>query len=206
MEAVSSQVPWGVRCMLICCVRTGHKYGPEYVTRLRDGVSRNLDAPHQFVCLCDKPIDGVECEPLQSGLTGWWSKLELFRLARPLVYFDLDVVITGSLAPLLQWEGGGILKDWWLPGFNSSVMKLTGTEGHVWSDFRPEMIPRLYMGDQQWISHKLPNTKTFPPQWFPSWKAGHCEERVPDGALAVVFHGEPRPHQITSGWVPQRWR
>ena len=98
---------------LFACVKAGPKYGPEYVTRLRDGIKRNLKTEHDFVCYTDDPVPGVECEPLPADLPGWWSKLGLFKLARPLIYFDLDVVITGDLTPIVEWDGPGIIKDWW---------------------------------------------------------------------------------------------
>lgn len=194
--------------MLIACVKTGEKYGAEYVRRLRDGVERYLpkEADHPFVCFTDVPVDGVTCEPLPADLPTWFSKIGMFKLREPMLYLDLDIVITGDLTPAIEWDGFGILRDWWLPGFNSSVMKLTGNEGHVWDRFKVEMIPKLYMGDQQWVSHQMPGAKTFPQKWFPSWKADKCESGVPEGALAVVFHGDPKPADIGTGWVPEYWR
>lgn len=190
---------------LICCVRTGDRYGHEYVTRLRDGVARHLSVPHNFVCFTDDPVPGVKCYPLPADLPGWWSKIGLFKLKRPLIYFDLDVVITGDLSPLLEWQGFGAIKDWWQPGFNSSVMVLTGDETRVWHNFTPDVMQRYPGGDQQWIGEWFPpNLKTFPPSWFPSLKANSCWEGPPEGAMAVILHGEPKPHQC-GGWVRDLW-
>src|SRR5689334_12929315 len=99
---------------MICCVKAGRKYGPEYVQRLRDGVRRHLpehakDIP--FVCFTDDPVDGVECRPLPANLPKWWPKVSLFSLRQPLVYLDLDIVILGDLTPLLEWQGFGTLKN-----------------------------------------------------------------------------------------------
>lgn len=194
--------------MLIACVKQGEKYGADYVRRLKNGVERHLppSADHPFVCFTDKPVDGVMCEPLPADLPGWWAKLGMFRLREPMLYLDLDIVVIDDLTPAIEWDGFGIIDDWWLPGFNSSVMKLTGNEGHVWDRFRPDMIPKLYMGDQQWVSHQMPDANTFPPEWFPSYKAGKCSDAIPSGALAVIMHGDPKPAEITTGWVPEYWR
>lgn len=189
---------------IVCCVKTGDKYGDDYVLNLRDGVARNLGA-HQFICFTDRPVDGVVCKPLPADLPGWFAKLGLFKLGRPLIYFDLDVVITDYLYPLLFLDGFAIIRDWWLPGFNSSVMVLTGNERDIWYRFDPEMIPTLIMGDQQYISQELPDAQTFPPDWFPSYKADDCKAAAPPGALAVIFHGNPKPHEL-GGWVNQAWR
>lgn len=195
--------------MLIACVKKGPKYGPEYVERLWSGIQRHFpsDASGEFVCFTDKPVTSIQCEPLPVDLPGWWSKLGLYKLRTPLIYFDLDVVIAGNLRPLFDWDGFGIIKDYWLPGFNSSVMKLTGSEGHVFDRFtKADMYSGRYLGDQGWITKQMPDAKTFPLEWFPSYKAGRCQEAVPDGAMAVVFHGEPKMADITDGWVPELWR
>lgn len=190
---------------LIACIKTGDKYGPEYVTRLRDGIRRHLKNPHRFVCYTDNPVEGIDCEPLPANLPVWWAKLGLFRIGRPLLYFDLDVVITGDLSPLLDWEGFGAIKDWWQPGINSSVMKLSGAEKHVWDNFKPEMMARYPGGDQQYIGEQFsPNLKTFPPDYFPSYKANRCVAGPPEGAKAVIFHGRPKPHEC-GGWVADLW-
>jgi hypothetical protein len=193
--------------MLIACVKQGDKYGPEYVRRLQAGVWKHLPpgSKAEFVCLTDKHVPGVLCQTLKEGLPGWWSKLELFKQDEPLIYFDLDVVITGDLGPLLNWEGSGFLKDWWLPGFNSSVMKLTGNEGHVWNNFTPDVMRTHYMGDQHWITRQIPKGRTFPAHWFPSYKANNCQDAPPADAMAVIMHGDPKPHHITTGWVPKLW-
>lgn len=194
--------------MLIACVKTGDKYDDIYVRRLQSMVKRHLPPSRgcTFVCFTDKAVPGVLSERLPADLPGWWAKVGLFKLGEPLVYFDLDVVITGDLGPLLAWEDFGIIRDWWLPGFNSSVMKLTGEEGHVWESFTEEAMKRFHQGDQQWITHQMTNARTFPKQWFPSWKANKCQEAAPDDALAVIFHGDPKPADITTGWVPEAWR
>lgn len=190
--------------MLIACVRTGKKYGNDYVLKLRNGVARHMPVKHQFVCFTENTVDGVECRPLAVPLPTWWSKLTLFSLGKPLIYLDLDVVITGDLSPLLDWDGFGILKDHNGKTYNSSVMKLTGKEGHVWERFTPNVMSHMH-GDQDWITECMPGAKTFPPEWFPSFKLDDCVGGVSAKAMGCNFHGLPKPHQITSGWVPEAW-
>lgn len=192
--------------MLIACVKTGTKYPDNYVLTLKSMVDRYVDRRVDFVCFTDNPIAGIECEPVPRDLPGWWAKVWLFSLKRPMLYLDLDIVITGPLGNLLDWDGFGIIEDWWLPGYNSSVMRLTGDEGHVWDRFTADVMRNYRMGDQQWVTEQMPNAKTFPAQWLPSYKANKCQENIPDGALAVVFHGNPKPSHIASGWVPEHWR
>lgn len=192
--------------MLIACVKTGSKYSPEYVTRLRDGVARNLTIPHQFVCFTDDPVAGVACRALPRALPGWWAKIGLCEIEEPLIYFDLDVIITGDLSRLLEWEGFGIISDPWLASFNSSVMVMTGKEADISLSFKNDMMGRIKGGDQTWFTMMRPNAKTFPSNWFPSFKAAAADDKPPDDAMAIVFHGLPKPHEIASGWVPQLWK
>lgn len=190
--------------MLFACVKVGTRYSDDYVLKLKRGVERHLSSDHGFVCFTDKPIAGVDCEPAIDGLPGWWAKLTLFSLCRPLCYFDLDTVIVGDLARFVEWDGFGTLKDPWLPGYGSGVMKLTGNEYHVWEKFRPGIMTMM-RGDQDWLNIVMPGARTFPPEWFPNFKALDSVEKPP-GAMAVNFNGFPKPRQITSGWVPEHWR
>lgn len=191
---------------LIACVKQGIKYGPDYVRRLRDGVARNLSVPHDFVCLTEDPVPGVETVPLSRTWPGWWSKLSLCDLGRPLIYFDLDVVITGDLLPLIGITEFTMMADPWQRTFNSSVMVLTGREGDISATFRPEMIDRLRGGDQTWWTMCRPNARTLPVEWFPSFKANARLQHVPAGTLGVVFHGSPAPHEVDLDWVDAHWR
>lgn len=190
--------------MQIACVFVGNKYPAEYIHRLKRGVERFASEPVEFVCYADRPVDGVAYRPLETSL-GWFSKIELFKFKEPMLYLDLDVVVTGDLAPAWHAAEFTIIKDWWWSGFNSSVMRLTGQESHVWDNFDLDCIARLPMGDQQWITQQLPDAKTFPSEMFPSYKAMKCHAGAPAGALAVVMHGRPKPHEFTAGWVKDAW-
>jgi len=38
-----------------------------------------------------------------------------------------------------------------------------------------------------------------------SYKVHGCQNGAPADAAAVAFHGSPKPHELTKGWVPQTW-
>ncbi len=189
---------------MICCFKTGTKYGPEYVTRLRDGVMRHGGG--ELICFTDRPVDGVDCRPLPVDLPKWWCKLGAYALGVPLIYLDLDIVVVGSMQPLLEWEGFGIIKNPWLKGYNSSVMKITGNETQVWECFAPGIMSSL-RGDQDWLNVAMPGAPTFPVEWFPSWKAHRCfaMPAPPRDAIAINLHGSPKPHQVADGWLRDHW-
>lgn len=204
-----------VPALTIACVRTGTLYGPEYVRILKDMVGRYLSLPHRFVCLTDRPDDlsDIECMRIDD-LGGWWSKLELFRPGRftgRVCYFDLDVAIVGPLDELVQQDG--IIADWNLPMFNSSVMgweagtrdiecPAEGQRDARWGTVMQEMFA---YGDQQWIASRWPDWPTYPPEWCVSYRKS-AQFTVPDKASVVCFHGQPKPAAITTGWVPEVWK
>ena len=71
----------------IICMKWGDKYGPEYVNRLYNMVSRHLNLDFQMVCLTDDStgIDpAIACYPipdmdLPAGPERGWKKLTTFK-------------------------------------------------------------------------------------------------------------------------------
>jgi uncharacterized Rossmann fold enzyme len=196
--------------LVVACVKWGEKYGPEYVNILRDMAWRNLTIPHRFVCFTDDPTglnEAVHSAPLPQGLEGWWNKLALFRAdafqpKTRVLFLDLDVCVTGDLNELV--EQGGIIADWHLHTYNSSVMCWThGEHPEVWSKFLPLDMQRLH-GDQDWIT-ECGGWETFPSDWCVSYRK-HAVEAIPADSKVVCFHGEPKPADVTEGWVPEVWK
>lgn len=192
--------------LTVACVKWGDRYGPEYVRILADMVRRNLSAEARFVCLTDRPDEvGCETQPIPEGLTGWWPKVALFEPGRfegRVLFLDLDVVVAGGLDELV--EHGGIIRDWHLPCYNSSVMCWTAGEyDHIWTRFTPDVVTRL-RDDQRWIT-EASDWKVFPPGWCVSYRS-HAVEAIPNGTKVVCFHGTPKPHEVKSGWVPEMWK
>lgn len=210
-----------------CAVWVGDKYGPEYPAILRDAVLRNCsrlehDCAWWIITDREDVPAGFNLIPADPRYPGWWAKCQLFSQANPwdlgdrCVYFDLDVCITGRLEDLVEREG--IIADWHWPCVNSSVMVWThGDHAMIWDTLTPERTTRpagpalapllpagqVNGGDQEHIG-EVSDWQTFPPDWFASYRDAHAWP--PAGAKAVVMHGSPKPHEITSGWVPNIWR
>lgn len=202
-ERKAERLPWDVT---VACVKQGTLYGPDYVNILRAMVGRNLHKLHRFVCLTDDPSgldEGIETIALTENLPGWWSKLELFKPGQfegRVLYLDLDVVVTGALDRLAETDG--IIKDWHVPGYNSSVMSWEAqTHSQAWSMFSREVMSD-YRGDQDWLNDtmKLPH---FPDEWCISHIG--CEQWPPAGAKVVCFHGKLKPHMKPYPWVSLLW-
>lgn len=229
----------------VLCIKWGTRYGSEYVNRLYHGVRRHIAAPLRFVCLTDdaSSIDaGVEIHPLpitpfdeaafdakRGGET--WRKLGLFQpglvgLEGDTLFLDLDVVITGSLDPLFQFQPGKfcVIQDWlekrraWMPGRdgkvgNTSVFRFNLAEhSKVYTTFANDQQGSLdsFRIEQQFVSHVLRDcTEFWPDQWIQSFKRS-CRPMFPlnlltppsepVGCRVLVFHGRPFPDQAIAGY------
>jgi hypothetical protein len=211
--------------MKVLCVKWGDKYSPDYVTRLKSMCSRHLPE-HDFVCVTEHSVEGVDCIPLVCDLPIWWQKLGLLQpglFPGENWYFDLDVVISSAVS-MPAYDG----KLWALDDFsyslrrprhdlddsvyptlggvgccNSSVMYWHGDAGaRAWESFRWEDRGALH-GDQNAITKALwPDHLSL----FPEGTARSYRYGGPENAPITVFHGDPKPHQVTDKWVHDHWR
>jgi hypothetical protein len=197
---------------LVCVLRSGGRYTPEWVRRLRGGVARFSPGFHRFVCLSDRPFDlaGVEVVPLMHDWPAWWSKMEAFRpglTAGTTVLCDLDTVFAGD-APELALPGGAAMEDYFLKGrLSSAVMRWDGGElGFLYDAFarRPEHwmapgscgpVPNSVHGDQVVIDHLLRERGGLPP-FIQDVHPGLLDFYDPDAEAfgpVVIFIGASKP-------------
>lgn len=201
--------------------------GRDYVHILHDSVRRNLPAGFEgtfevFTDDADGYHPDIIVRPLpEVGLGGWWNKLALFKpgLFTPgdrVIYFDLDTLITGRLDDIVKYDGDfAALRDVYRPhGLQSSVMAWRAGVGmsDIWALWDIKGRPEVDGGDQIWIEDVLASTRALPfdrlqdlyPDLFASYKI--TGGKLPAKASVVFFHGFPRPHQVTTGWVPEVWK
>lgn len=198
-------------------LKAGGIYDADWVARLRAGVARHLPTQHRFVCLSDVsvPCDRI---PLEHGWPGWWSKIELFRLPGPVLFFDLDTAIVGDLSDLgrhAEQTDFTMLRDFYAADhLGSGVMAWSGTAArHLYATFAadPEALMRerrARMGDQAFIEEtygrpRIRRWQTVLPDQIVSYKL-HCQggispitgaqriAGIPTGARVVCLHGKPK--------------
>lgn len=203
----------------VLCVKWGTRYGPEWVVRLRNMVAANLTVPHDFVCITDEPVDGIQCVPLSCDLPGWWQKLGMFQpgfVPGWKLYLDLDVVITGDLTGMVLEAEKDPTRLWVRDDFsyslrkpreldpaskrllggngtvNSSVMLWHGDScADVWTRFERSHMDELH-GDQNHISRVLwPHGIAFLPDAEVRSYKYHVLRGESPGSV-VVFHGDPK--------------
>lgn len=216
-----------------CVLKSGGIYDRDWVYRLRDGVRNHLSLEHRFVCLSDMAVSGVEVIPLINNWPRWWSKIELFRpgiLRDTVLYFDLDTIIVGDLERIARFPHTFTMAhEYYRPQHlcstamawdGDSTLSLGIYEAFARNPARHMRrcdvdLPKInrMIGDQAFIETHLENLEMKPVTFMglfgertiASYKVHECHAAPPVDAVAVAFHGKPKPHQITSGWVAERW-
>lgn len=183
-------------------VISGEKYPPEYVDLMR-------------AMIPDIVILGESWHrrdrPLQTPLTGWWSKLEIFapwnRDLRPCVNFDLDTFILdpGAVRDLCDLcDGLWLLRDFNHPQRGESGIFVAPTDSEeIWLGAMGAFHDKAYYGDGQYLNtlrHKKIQDSV---DGIKSYKVNQLYDD-PKDARIVCFHGKPKPHE-TEGWARDFW-
>lgn len=230
----------------VACVKWGSAFGPEYVNRLYSGVRRNLDRPVRFVCMTevadglhpDIEVVDLPDEPFRTEMDaalavasrqGAMRKVSLFRpgaipnLQGPVLGFDLDVVITGDLSPLLEVDPGKVAMraDWvearrgrptghgsvfrydparhgWLydviaADAGAVVAKARGSEQRYTSTLAQARDAFAYLPEKMVVSFKHDCLDLPPLNWLRA-------ARLPGAARVVCFHGHPKMDEAVAGY------
>lgn len=192
-----------------CVLKSGGIYDASWVHRLKDGVTRHLKSPHRFVCLSD--VD-VPCDriPLQHDWPGWWSKIELFKMPGPVLFYDLDTAIVGDqsdIASLAMKTSFATLRDFYAPGHLGSGVMAWSVGFSVCGMYaafardpdRCMKLRRARMGDQAFIEDScgggdnpdIDRWQDVLPGQIVSYKV-HCRNGIPPNARVVCLHGKPK--------------
>jgi hypothetical protein len=213
-----------------CVLRSGGRYGPMWVERLRERVLE-FHPELDFRVLTDdtrilRSVPVEEWVPLVYGWPRWWSKLELFRPgAFPpgarVLYFDLDVALLRPFPELLALDHEfNALRGFRLKRLlNSSIMLYTAgapIPTDIWTGFvaQAPLIMRRFRreGDQQWISGvaELDGKRLqdrLPAGYIRSFKIDLAPDSPqPDGLRILCFHGTPKAADLPEDhWARQAW-
>jgi hypothetical protein len=219
-----------------------------YVERLYNSLCRNLTPVVRMHVYTEKNrvVPGhMIHHPLQewSGIRGpkrsWWYKLQLFDNryhSGPLLYFDLDTVITGNIDWIWQLSTD---KLWAVQDFkylfrptratiNSSMMWFDPARfNHIYREFEPGDIAHRrssWHGDQDYIQEKIAidQVSYFDQTRVKSWRwelldggydFQHRKHRTPGTGTTLlpdtsvmIFHGHPKPHQVNDTTILQHWK
>ncbi len=230
----------------VICIKWGTLFGPEYVNRLYSGVRRNLSLPVRFFCMTEDAAGfhpdiqalPLPVEPFHDEMNaalavanrqGAMRKVSLFRpglipdLRGPLLGFDLDVVITGSLDAIWSYAPGKVAMrhDWvearrgrstghgsvfrydpaehgWLYDVlaadpKGEVEKARGSEQRYTSTLAQSRGAFAYLPPEQVVSFKHDCLRLPPMNYFEPPK-------LPLDARVVCFHGRPKMPEAVVGY------
>lgn len=219
----------------VICINWGTKYGPVYINRLYEMVSRNITPPFTFVAFTDNR-EGVRpeviCEDLPEvdyempvGVVGKWPKSRLWgerlgNLTGPVLFIDLDVIVTGSLD--LFFEVGGpedvvMARNLTTPferlGQTSIFRFPVGALAPIQKTLRenPQETAEAYRFEQRYVTRNAPGGVKFFPRWSVRQFSYDCARwfplnlflapRLPRRARIVIFAGANDPVLAIQG----RW-
>lgn len=219
----------------IVCMKWGDRYGPDFVNRMWSAIKRNTSRPTRLLCLTDDPtgVDpNVDCQPIPdinlppSHINLPWRKLALWKaplydLSGDVLFLDLDLVITGSLDAMFDFEPGRycVIENWTQPGqnigntsaFRFPVAKYT----HIFNDLQdnPQAILDAYPIEQVYISRMIPDQVFWPRDWcvsfkhslLPRWPMNFFKTpTLPSETKIVAFTGKPDQDEALAGRWPVR--
>jgi hypothetical protein len=222
-------------------------YPPETVYALRDMISKHYANPHRFVAITDHPeeLTGVETYPLWDdwahlpsvighSYPSCYRRLKLFhpetgtQLGERVVSIDLDTVIVKDISPIVDRDEDFMI--WGESDFQrqaccgSLFMLKTGTNRHVWDEFKGEPSVREFWAagcrgsDQGWLSYVF-GVKHGPwdkPRWSRDDGVFSYRKHIakygnalPKEARLVSFHGKldpwTRDTQRRAPWIKEHY-
>ena len=222
----------------VLCIRWGTKYGPDYVNRLYGMVARHVTPPFTFHCMTDDPaglrpevavlpLPELGCER-PTNTHGVWGKSRLWRpdigLEGPVLFIDLDVVVTGSLDGFFEVGGEDDVILARNPNtpferlgqtsiFRFPVGKLAPLRERFLAD--PQGVADRYRFEQRFVTRNVPGGVTFWPRGWVALYKWHCvpvfplnlvrPPRLPPGTRVVLFAGTLNPPDAIAGrWSPRQ--
>jgi|ETNvirnome_6_100_1030635.scaffolds.fasta_scaffold12562_4 hypothetical protein len=91
---------------VVTVLRTEHKahgtsWKPEHAYKIQDMCNKYI-SDHTFYCLTNETDLNCNMIPLEHDWYGWWSKMELYKIPGPVLYFDLDTIILDNIDNIIQ--------------------------------------------------------------------------------------------------------
>lgn len=221
----------------VVCMKWGSRYGPEYVNALANMVARNTRRETRLVCFTDDPggiEGGVETRALPEiqlpEHLRWmpWRKISLWKpelggIEGDILFMDLDVIVTGNIDDLFDFEPGKFcgIKNWTQAKdgvVNTSVFRFrVGSAPHLFERLERDAtaIRARYRNEQIYVTNELgADIRFWPESWclsfkhqlIPPWPLNLIRPpTLPADARVVAFTGKPDPDEALRGSWPAPW-
>ena len=184
-------------------------YNDEWVTRLYNGFDRNLTPPWRFVLFTDRIRElgpNIKQEIIRSPVPDYSCGIEPYRYGVPMILVGLDTVIVGNIDHLASYclERDTIA----LP--RDPYNKDRACNGVALIPKGQQYVYRNWSGenDMDWMRQQK---HAFIDDLFPgqviSYKGDiqKMDNKLPDNARIVYFHGDDKPHELNLPWIKEHW-
>ena len=152
-------------------------------------------------------------EPLKTALRGWCAKLEWFAPwnahLRPALVIDLDTYIVGDIDPLLKLHPS---KLWMIREFLGKPERRRAESGIFAAPSDEGFCNQIWEAAQGWNGTDGELMRQFPHSIMSdyvdgilSYKGHRLQDKYPEHARVVCFHGKPKPPD-TTGWALEWWQ
>ncbi len=221
----------------VICMKWGTRYGSEYVNRLYQAIQRQTNRPTRLVCFTDDSShvnDAVQIEPIpdinlpENVINLPWRKLAIWKypladLEGDVLFLDLDLVVTGNLDVLFDFEPGRlcVIENWTQLGQkigNTSAFRFpVGKYTHIFTRAHenPNTILDTYTIEQLYISREIEDMVFWPRDWcvsfkhnlIPKWPLNFfMAPKLPHETRIVAFTGKPDQDEAIIGkWPVKHW-
>lgn len=202
------------------------RYGVEHVAVLSRMLARH--GGHRLTCVHNgfelpPGIDGIRMPDAVAALPDYlpklwaWSRELHAHVTERMTFIDLDVVILGDLAPVLETDASVRLWDSAVgEPYNTSLFTVMPGYGHeVWETMSPARVDQAkasatrWTGDQSWVAHVLgPNLPTFGEDTgVIRYRRSLHRNAPPPGTRAAFLcgPGEPITESQRSKWIARHW-
>lgn len=179
----------------------GSVYTKEWVYKLKRGIELNCTIAHNFYCLTNEQLPGINTIKLEHSYPGWWSKMELCRpdIKGRMHYLDLDTIITGNIDFFLEERESLLFRDWLYPSQRESAMFVLNEDDRtqVWDFWTSDVAGNSFnfVGDGRvynfCIGKSVSTLQEKHPGRIYTWKAMK-QDHIPMGCKVLVFSGRPK--------------
>ena len=207
--------------ILLVLRRGGGVYDEKYVNATARSIKANITYPHELVCLTESSQGITDVDRViefRHDWPKWWGKVELFRhditQNKHCMFIDLDTVICSNIDKICRLEGEffGIRDFYNISTLQTGIMKWEVGEQSksIYDKFITEDFSKYKSkGDHEWIGSVVSNYN-YIQDCMPGALASYKKHLsyISRGMMnpdVICFHGDPRPHTVTTDIITRHW-
>jgi len=210
----------------------------KYIQNLYNGCKKYADREFKFVCFTNEKLgkltSEIELRPINMvTIDGVLPRMYMFSkesglFGHQILCLDLDILITGTLKPLLDYHGMFCTRQNFISRKKMDFEEGFKLDGDIMGFYAGEENERLFWKsfikdikhaeeltqgrERYWVREVTGDIADvwdeFCPDRIVSFKhhARYHRHKLPKSMSIVSCHGKPRPHQIRNSWIKLYWK